>query len=180
MSTARHTIYMDLGDGAVAIVDSDIAAWILEANWKAQVHRGRHVYAVASIGTTAYLHRLITRARKGQIVDHINGDTLDNRRCNLRLVTAGQNRANSRKDKDNRCGLKGVTRANSGKWMAQITVAGTRYYLGVYEHKTRAAEAHDRAALHFHGAFAGLNYPEKKDRYRPGIPKDCVGRPLAR
>lgn len=164
---------IDLGSGYVAIVNSDTYERMKlgRFNWRPQIHkRARKVYVQAS-NCPVSLHRAIMLARPGQIVDHINGDPLDNRDCNLHFVTSGQNRANSRKDRDNRSGYKGVSWCRSSrKWVAQIWANGCRYYLGVFAHSKRAALAHDRAAIALHGEFAGLNFPELRDKLRPRLP----------
>lgn len=161
-----------LGRDYVTIVDSDTFERLNlgRFEWVVEIHKCGAIYAKAR-RYGFYLHRLILGARPGQIVDHCDRDGLNNRNSNLRLATAGQNRANSSKDHDNRSGFKGVSWAKtSNRWLAQIVKDGVRYYLGVYHHKRRAALAHDRAALALHGEFAGLNFPELKDKLRPRMP----------
>lgn len=90
-------------------------------------------------------------------VDHANGDTLDNRRCNLRSATASQNQWN----KGPQCGrpLKGVTFDKlAGKWKAQIYHDGRCRHLGQFATPEDAARAHDAAALALRGRFAWLNF----------------------
>lgn len=169
----RKEITVDLSKGYVAKVYSD--TWermkLDRFQWCAQVHKSGKVYAMSRGSFPVAMHRLIAKAKKGQYVDHANGDTLDNRTDNLRVCTPGQNRANSRRERHNIAGFKGVTWSKSSrKWAAQIVVDGNRFYLGVFEHKDRAAQAHDRAAIYFHGEFAGLNFPELRDTYRPFHP----------
>lgn len=166
-------VFVDLGQNYRAIVDADIWNERLSGfRWLAQIHRRNgevnSVYAYASIhGTSVTMHRFIMRAGKGKVVDHRNHDTLDNRMDNLRFVTHGQNRANSRANRTVASGHKGVAWSpTSRKWIAIITVAGKRHYLGLYAHKERAAMAVDRAALRFHGEFACLNFEELREVYR--------------
>lgn len=150
-----------LGRGHVTIVNLHTFRLLKldRFEWRAQVHkRARKVYAVANPGR--YLHRMLIGAQRGQIVDHIDGNSLNNRADNLRIVTPSQNRANSRKDRDNRSGYKGVYFEKScRRWVAQIAHQGRKYYLGVFREKRRAAMAHDRAAIAIHGQHAGLNFP---------------------
>ena len=89
-------------------------------------------------------------------VDHINGNGLDNRRCNLRLVTSRQNKRNQRGR-----GLSnyiGVTMDKSRKkWLAQIKHYGKRFYIGRYVCEKEAAAMRDRIAYHLWGEDAKLN-----------------------
>lgn len=160
---------IEIRPNVFTIVDFDI--WIKrrlgDYRWRLMVSkRAGKTYVTAFVGREGiYLHRLLVGAVKGQVVDHINGDTLDNRLCNLRIVTARQNRANSRKTKGNTSGFKGVTRSGTG-WVAQIGVNGGREYLGYFTHAERAAQAYDRAAIRIHGEHAGLNFEHLRHTYR--------------
>jgi hypothetical protein len=83
-----------------------------------------------------HLHRFITNAPKGLVVDHINHLTTDNRKSNLRLITQAQNIQNKSGARiDNKSsGIRGVTRNKStGKWEAHLFTNGKRKYLGLYE-----------------------------------------------
>ena len=105
------------------------------------------------------LHRLIMDAPKGVLVDHRNGDSLDNRRANLRLATRAQNCCNVRKRKNTSSRFKGVSfRKNRGKWAAYIGVAGKRISLGYFDSEIEAAKAYDEAAKKYRGEFARLNF----------------------
>ena len=104
-----------------------------------------------------YLHRLIASAGPGQIVDHINGNTLDNRRDNLRLATPQLNCVN-RTDYTPASGFRGVTKNGNG-WRAAISVNRQMIYGGNFATKEEAARRYDElAAMHF-GSFAVLNFP---------------------
>jgi hypothetical protein len=92
-----------------------------------------------------YLHRVIMGARKGEMVDHINRDRLDNRRANLRLCTNAQNMWNSKSRRDNASGLRGVWESSPGHWSAAISVNEARVYLGTFWTKHEAAIAFQSA-----------------------------------
>jgi len=107
------------------------------------------------------LHRYIMYAKKGEHVDHINGDTLDNRKENLRICKHKENLKNQRIRKNNTSGYRGVYFNKSHKkWRAQIQDGeGNRKYLGSFSTPEEAAKAYDTAAKEIYGDFAGaLNY----------------------
>lgn len=93
---------------------------------------------------------------RAAIVDHVNGDGLDNRRSNLRIVSSTQNRWNAKVRSDCRSGLRGV-RQQQGRWIARILVDGRRRSLGSFSTAEEAAAAYDAAASKFFGVMARLN-----------------------
>ncbi len=105
------------------------------------------------------MHREIMKAPKDKFVDHINGNTLDNRKDNLRLVTHTENLRNSKLNKRNTTGYKGVRRTKSG-FYARINVSGREISLGGFPTLERAARAYDTAAIIHFGKYARLNFPE--------------------
>ena len=90
-------------------------------------------------------------------VDHINGNGLDNRRCNLRLVTHSQNQMNRRGAQANgTSGVRGVSfNKAAGKWVAYIQAEGKHIYLGKFADKGSAVAARVEAAAKLHGDFRG-------------------------
>lgn len=150
--SSRHTLLIDEGDVEL----------ISKYKWYAQVdYRSaqRTVYAVTGhAATTLSLHRLLMGSPKNALVDHRNGNGLDNRRRNLRLCTSSQNQANARVRSDNSSGYRGVTwHRKSAKWNAYISVSGKRKHLGLFVDPWDAAEAYNAAALEVFGEFARLN-----------------------
>lgn len=115
-------------------------------------------YAI-SVGQRYKMHRLIIGARVGEIVDHINGDRLDNRLDNLRIVTASQNSFNSR-HKTGISKYRGVNRSNSKieKWEACISHNNRQLYLGTFNTPEEAAKAYDAKAIELRGRFARTNF----------------------
>lgn len=105
----------------------------------------------------AILERVLDRKLEAnELVDHINGDRMDNRRTNLRMCDKYQNQHNTVKKSSNTSGFKGVNIAGN-KWQSRITNRGKRIYLGSYCSVTEAARAYNAAALKYHGRFARLN-----------------------
>jgi len=105
------------------------------------------------------LHRVIARAFDKLQVDHINNDTLDNRECNLRIVSAHQNGMNKSKRKSGTSKYKGVKwHKRDSIWESKICYKYKDYYLGRFENEIDAARAYDMAALKFHKEYANINF----------------------
>ena len=104
------------------------------------------------------MHRLIMGIADGVHVDHINGDGLDNRRENLRIVTAQLNQANSRKKVVQTSRFKGVAwHRAAGKWRAYICINRGQRHLGLFDDEIEAARAYDAKAKSVWGEHAFLN-----------------------
>lgn len=105
---------------------------------------------------TIRLHRFILGIKKGdkRQVDHINGNTLDNRKENLRICTNSQNQMNRGKNKKNNL-YKGVTKAH-GKYQAVIIENKKRHYLGLFETPEMAHNAYCEASKKYHGEFGRI------------------------
>jgi hypothetical protein len=107
------------------------------------------------------MHRQIMSAPEGMDVDHINHDTLDNRRSNLRLCLRGENNGNSRKRGKFSSRYKGVSRKKTERlWRASIQQGPRNVHLGRFESEEEAARVYDAAALEYFGEFALLNFPD--------------------
>lgn len=108
-----------------------------------------------------YTHRLIWLMEYGElpdIIDHIDGDRLNNRIGNLRSCTRQQNNMNVGPKSNNKTGYKGVSwHKQTSKYMARITDSGKIVHLGMFACKHEAARAYNEAALRYHGDFAYLN-----------------------
>jgi hypothetical protein len=103
---------------------------------------------------TVIIERMLGRALlKGEEVDHINRNGLDNRRENLRLATRSQNMANKTVYLTNKLGVKGVYLRNN-RYRAQIQVEGRKIMLGTFDTLDEAREAYKQAAVKHFGEFA--------------------------
>ena len=153
MSSVRARI-----SGGFVVLDADDVHILRSKKWRV-AKDGNRQYAVAGggvRGSKVYLHRVIAASLPGLIVDHVNGDGLDNRRKNLRICSTAQNSRNSANYRGR--ALKGITARNGG-YRAQIMVDRKRHVLGKFSTAEEAARAYDAAAaLHF-GEFARLNFP---------------------
>lgn len=152
-----------LSKGFVALVDDADFDWLSQWKWHVFDNGRGYRYAITkwrpekgARQQTIYMHRQLLDAPRGLVVDHISGETLDNRRSNLRLCTPTENTRNSRAI----ALYKGVNRISRHRWMARIVVDGTTHYLGLYVTPEDAARAYDAAARRMYGEFARLNFPE--------------------
>lgn len=98
---------------------------------------------------TIAMHRLILDAKEGEIVDHINHNTLDNRKINLRIVTAQQNSFNCQ-DTKGRCLPKGIYQTRNGKYIVRICINGKRINLGTYESVEEASSVREDADIKYY------------------------------
>lgn len=139
----------------------DDADWSLLAGrrWCVNVISGNPYVVSSQGGSSLLLHRLVMEAGPGQFVDHANGNTLDNRRINLRICTKRQNQQNSRKRRTYRGqptknSLKGAHPTRQGRWSARIRHYGKYHYLGTFATEEQAHAAYCEAAKFYHGEFA--------------------------
>ena len=121
-------------------------------NW----HKNGDGYAIRKSNKKCkFLHREILAPNKGLFTDHINGNKLDNRRCNLRVATAQQNAFNQR-------GVNGKTKgvtwvAKRRKWQAQAKLNYKTYWLGYFSELDDALLAYDNFAKKHYGRYAKTN-----------------------
>jgi hypothetical protein len=147
---------IQLSQGLDAIVDDEDYEVLRQWRWSVSEVKGYTRYAVRQDPDTRRLvlmHRQIMEATKGKVVDHINGDGLDNRRGNLRLCTQAQNLANRGRQKNKTLSrYKGVV-PHYNRWAARCNGK----HVGMYACETAAALAYDRAAKNRYGDYARLN-----------------------
>lgn len=153
-----------LSRGMVALVDDEDYEELSRYKWSAQYCKRRGTYiAVRATSRKSgkkmvLMHRQIMGLEHGdrRVVDHISvGDTLDNRRSNLRIATNSENMCNSGIRPQNKSGYKGVFWSGvSQKWTAQIRKNYTKYHLGLFETPEAAHAAYCAAAERLHGEFA--------------------------
>lgn len=165
MTLPSETSYREiiLTRGQVALVDDGDYDSLIQNKWCADWNKGtRTFYAIRKTilngkKVTVRMHREILGLAHGYKRDgeHINGDTLDNRRDNLRIATRSQNARNRGKQSNNKSGYKGVHfHKASGKWIAEIGLNGKHIYLGLYSTPQLAHEAYCKAAEQLHGEYA--------------------------
>lgn len=153
------SVPIPLTNGGVAIVDSSDLAALNCYKWRANKRSDGTVTGVVSGNSPdlLFMHRVITGAADGVLIDHKDGNPLNNARANLRACSHAQNMKNRRRHSNNRSGFKGVyaeERAGGTCWYAQIRVDGTKYSLGSHDPAELAYAAYCRAAKLMHGEFA--------------------------
>ena len=115
-------------------------------------------YHVQIAGHKYLVHRLIWTMHGGgpaEMIDHINGDLLDNRIENLRAVTNSQNLMNSRRRRDNTSGIKGVSwNAGAKRWVGQIMLNRKPYRTKMFKDKQECVAALNKLRRELHGEFA--------------------------
>ncbi len=159
-----------LTQGQVALVDDEDYERVNQLKWHCWLSRDRF-YARRSLWvprdgkrvmTAILMHRFILTIPDNMVVDHINYNTLDNRRSNLRLATHQDNARNVRPFKNKSSAFKGVSwHKASGKWLAAINTGKyEHHHIGIFATEIEAALAYDKLARIHHGEFAVLNFPE--------------------
>lgn len=158
---------IELTRGLRALVDDDDYEELSKYKWCASPLRYntsyalRNVYIPGKSPKTIFMHNVILNPKKGELVDHIDGDGLDNRKTNLRICTNTQNQWNKPMQSNNKTGYKGVSYyKTSKKWKAKVVANGVVYHLGTFDSPELAGRAYDKGAQEYHGEFARLNFPE--------------------
>lgn len=101
-----------------------------------------------------YLHRMLMNCKNPMFVDHINGDTLDNRKSNLRVLTNRQNQWNQKRVRGF-VPYKGVTFEN-GAYRSRIRINGKKKSLGRFKTAIEASNAYNQASLELHGSYSHI------------------------
>lgn len=148
-----------LTQGKYALVDDDDYEEASKHKWSFS-----HGYAKRSgprpQSLKIYMHRVIMEAKTGQMVDHINGNGLDNRKSNLRFCNKSTNGMNRGKNKNNTSGYKGVSLCNDQKrrkkWMARICINRVWKQLGRFYTPQEASLAYQEASNKYHKEFSSI------------------------
>jgi hypothetical protein len=186
--TKRHSVtqpsdlsyrLIPLTQGQNAIVDAADYEWLNQWPWYADWGgRKKNFYVQRFQGRKVIrMHRFILGCKKrSEHGDHINGNTLDNRRANLRKCTVTQNNRNMRLPQHNTSGFKGVSwEKRRGQWETYITIKNKKKHLGYFSSREDGARAYDKAAKKHFGKFALLNFPSIRQPRNRDSRKPRVG-----
>lgn len=130
-----------------AIVDKEDFEWLSQWNW----HITSHCYAKTSSNPQQYMHRMVNKTPAGLITDHINKNTLDNRKSNLRIADKRINSINRGLQSNNKSGCKGVSWSKcTKKWESYIWNYQKKITLGYFLNINDAIFARKKAEQKYH------------------------------
>lgn len=108
--------------------------------------------------TKVYLHRVLLKPPVNSMIDHINGNGLDNRLCNLNIVSNGENQQNKRISRNNTSGVKGISlNKRAHKWEVRLQINKQNLYLGLYDSIDEAKKVRDEAETKYFTYLAGID-----------------------
>lgn len=140
------------------LIDDEDADLVATYKWSVAIKRGVPYFQSTS-KPSIQLARLILSAPAEFLVDHINGNTLDNRKSNLRLATKRTNAQNMKSNRGSTSKYKGVCWDKfRNKWRATIKVDGKQVHLGRFLTEEDAAKMYDKKAKEFFKEFARTNF----------------------
>lgn len=161
LSLDRLSMGIPLTQGKIAWIDVSDFPLVKDFTWCAQRPRRTHLtsYAIRrrpASQSGAYIIRMHNWITGWPLVDHVDGDGLNNRRSNLRQATSQQNSANAQPHSRRSSIYKGLRQERNGHWTARVQ----RRHIGTFATQEQAARAYDVEALRVFGEFARLNFPE--------------------
>jgi len=146
-----------LTSGKVTLVDDEDYGWLSEYRWWLNSGYAMRNRIEKGVSKTIHMSRVIMNAPDDMFVDHINRNTLDNRRENLRICTKRENCANRGVNRNNTSGVKGVSwDTESNKWKAQLRHNYKLINLGRFTNISDASEAYANGAKKYFGEFAHI------------------------
>jgi hypothetical protein len=151
---------LNISKGLQTLIDYDDYIRLSNENnlkWNAQKCYNKFYVSKNKCNKKIYLHRYITNCPDGFCIDHINGNSLDNRKSNLRICSFRENSRNVKK-----ISYKGITKTKNGKYQAQIMVNKKHINLGVFSVESEAARVYDLAAALLFGEYASFNFTFSK------------------
>ncbi len=153
--------YFDI-NGQSFIFDAEDLEIVKKYRWRIDAYG----YPVTRIDQKNYrLTRMLLNPPNDRYIDHINGDTRDNRRENLRIVEKANNQMNMRTPSHNTSGYKGVSYSREKqRYRAYISLNNKTKHIGYFDTAEEAARAYDEAARFYFGEFACVNFPREGEQ----------------
>ena len=159
--------YVPLTRGYEAVIDATDVPLVQDCNWVVTSPTRSTVYAWAffvdaeGVKSSLRMHRLFLSPEDSEVIDHIDGNGLNNRRNNIRICSVTENNWNTKVSRANRSGYAGVHwDRRKGKWRASIGFKGKDIHLGRFKDPMKAHEAYLRALAEYRGSFSPLLRPE--------------------
>ena len=144
-----------LSQNKYTIVDDEDYNFLNKYKWSTSKNKNVYYARKRHNNTKITMHRMIMNQDKNKQIDHINGNGLDNRKCNLRICTQSQNLHNARISKRNTSGYKGISwYKKSKKWLVRISVNGKNKHIGYFIDINEAKNSYIKAAKKYHKEFA--------------------------
>lgn len=140
-----------LTQGKFAMVDNEDFDKLKDINWKYSRGYGHN-------NILGRIHRNIIDVDDSKVVDHIDGNPLNNQKSNLRVCTQQENSMNQKLGKNSLSKYKGVTKLSEHKYLARVWKNGVVTRLGIFKCAEEAAKAYDKKALELFGEFSNLNF----------------------
>jgi len=163
---------ISLTQGQVTLVDDENYEELSQRKWLAHyINRGKNenCYAMRSVYLgggrknkkykPVKMQNEIMNPPEGMVVDHINGNGLDNRKFNLRICTQQQNVQNSRSKGKFKGAYDSKEKNRKKRWISKIGLNGKTIHIGHFKTEKEAARAYDKKAIELFGEFANLNFP---------------------
>lgn len=139
---ARGSWVIPLTQGRETLVDAEDVEFLGQFNW--HWSSCKTVFGYASLSSRIYMHRYLAKCSAGYMSDHINGNSLDNRKSNLRIATNRENSQNRTIHRNGRL-LGCYYHKQAKKWQADIKVNGSKKYLGLFKTEHEAHQAYMKA-----------------------------------
>lgn len=161
-----------VGNGYVAYVSDEDYERLSKYRWYLRRSKNnRKLYAQTKVRhgnswVTVQMHHLVLRPQKGMMIDHRDGNGLNNTRENLRECSSFENQRNRKSAIDSSSQYLGVLKLPDGRWKASIKPNRKQIGLGYYKTEEEAAIAYDVASVHYYGEYANPNFPERIEEYK--------------